>query len=352
MPEMLFVDKPTPDFARLRTILLREGEPDRLPQYELFVDMDVQEHLLGKRFRNRVDTIEFYYGAGYDYVPSWPDRPTLPVPSRHAADTATLQRQEGRNWAEEDRGPIGSWAEYEAFPWLTQDDLTFHEIGQMAAVLPAGMKLVGQMGGILEQVMALMGYTTFCYAVIDQPDLVQALFDRIGDLYVYIYERLATNPAVGAVVISDDMGFKTQPMISPAMLRQYVFPWQKRFAAIGHAYDKPVILHSCGNLSTVMDDLIDDVGIDAKHSYEDVIQPVTAFKDEYGDRVAVLGGIDMDLLCRGTVAQVQDYVNQVIAHNGPGGGWALGSGNTIANYVPLENYAAMLQAGRDWSYRN
>jgi uroporphyrinogen decarboxylase len=346
----IFLEEPSPDFERLRTVLLRQGEPDRLPQYELFVDMEVQAHLLDRPVRERVDTVPFYYHAGYDYVPSWPDVATMPTPTRQTADTATIAKAGGRNWAEEDRGPITTWDAFEQYAWLTSEQVTFSQIAEMSEILPDGMKLIGQMGGILEQVVALMGYTHFCYALADQPDLVEALFERVGRLYLYIYERLSSMPVIGAVVISDDMGFKTQPLISPAMLRRYVFPWQKRFAALGHAYEKPVILHSCGNLESVMDDLIDDVGIDAKHSYEDVIMPVTAFKAKYGDRLAVLGGIDMDVLCRASEPALRTYVAEVIAQNAPGGGWALGSGNTIANYVPVGNYAAMLDQGRKWTY--
>ncbi len=342
---------PHPDFTRLRAVLLREGEPDELPFYELFVDREVQSALLGKLVRTPVDTIEFYYRAGYDYVPSWPDIPALAVPTRDTADTAELQRDGGRQWAEEERGPIANWADFAAYPWPSPRDLTFHAIEEMARHLPHGMKLIGQVGGILEQATALMGYTAFCYALADQPDLVEAIFARVGELYTVIYEGLAARPEIGAVVISDDMGFKTQTLISPAALRRYVFPWHRRFAEIAHAHDKPVILHSCGMLDQVMDDLIDDVRIDAKHSFEDVILPVVEAKRRYGHRIALLGGVDMDRLCRGSESELRAYVADIIAHNAPGGGWALGSGNTIANYVPLRNYLAMLDEGLGWRER-
>jgi len=113
-----------------------------------------------------------------------------------------------------------------------------------------------------------------------------------------------------------------------------------------HAHGRPVMLHACGNLSEVMGDLIHDVGIDAKHSFEDVIQPVGEFKRQYGDRVAALGGIDMDVLARGSEEEVRQYTRRVIEQCAPGGGWALGSGNSLANYVPINNFLAMLDEGR------
>ena len=122
--------------------------------------------------------------------------------------------------------------------------------------------------------------------------------DKVDELLATIFATTAEMPGVGAMCLGDDMGFKTATMISPTDLRRYVFPWQRKLAQIAHAHDMPFLLHSCGNLEAIMDDLIDDVGIDAKHSFEDIILPVTEAKKLYGDRIALLGGIDVDVLCR------------------------------------------------------
>ena len=95
-----------------------------------------------------------------------------------------------------------------------------------------------------------------------------------------------------------------------------------------------------------MDDLIDWVGIDAKHSFEDVIMPAAEAKRRYGDRIAILGGVDVDYLSRHSVDEVRAYTRKVIEECAPGGGWALGTGNSVPNYVPVENYLAMLDEGR------
>lgn len=100
------------------------------------------------------------------------------------------------------------------------------------------------------------------------------------------------------------------------------------------------------NLAEVIGDLIDDVGIDAWHSFQDVILPVTKAKEAYGDRVAVLGGVDMDLLSRASAAEVKAATKKILKACMEGGGYALGSGNSIPNYVRVENYLAMLEVGR------
>jgi hypothetical protein len=48
---------------------------------------------------------------------------------------------------------------------------------------------------------------------------------------------------------------------------------------VAHEAGRPYILHSCGNLSAILEDLIEDVGTDGRHSFEDVIEPVEGPRD-------------------------------------------------------------------------
>ena len=96
-------------------------------------------------------------------------------------------------------------------------------------------------------------------------------------------------------------------------------------------------------------DLIDDVKIDARLSFEDVIEPVIEAKQRYGDRIALLGGIDLDFLCRADEAAVRRRVRATLDACHAGGGYCLGTGNSVANYIPLDNYLAMLDEGRRYT---
>ena len=190
-----------------------------------------------------------------------------------------------------------------------------------------------------------MGYEILSCALYDDPHLVKDMFDKVGQVLVSAQSTMAQMEWIGALALGDDMGFKTSTMISPEHLRQYVFPRQKQIAEAVHAYDKPLILHSCGNLENVMEDLIEYVGIDAKHSYEDVIMPVAEAKRRYGERISILGGIDMNFLCQASPDEVRRYTRRVLDVCAPGGGYCLGTGNSVANYIKLENYLTMLDEG-------
>jgi uroporphyrinogen decarboxylase len=325
--------RPRPDFEQLRKVLLREGRPDHVPFYELFANLEIIGAILGKNITDRADTVEFYYGAGYDYLPVWPQ---VDLPGGSLID-----RSQGY--------PIKDRETFEQYKWPDPASIGYQEFEAVSRMLPEGMKMVGQTGGVFEKAEQLVGYEQLCFMLADDPDLVQVLFDQIKRVYVPMYRDMASIPDVGACVISDDLGFKTQTMISVNELRRYVLPIHRKLSEVIHAAGKPCILHSCGQLAEIMEEIIEDVHIDAKHSYEDAILPVTEAKKLYGDRIAILGGFDVDRLCRSSEEEVREHTRMLV-EMGRDGGYALGSGNSIAAFVPVGNYLAMLDEG--WHLRN
>jgi len=285
--------------------------------------------------------IQFWYRMGYDFV-RFERGMGFPTKGLKAPDTAPGSDKQ-RNWVNQHEGSIRTWADFEAYPWPRIQDVDFFPYEYLSSHLPEGMGLiVSHSGGVFEHLSHIMSYEGLCLALHDAPDLVQAMSDRIGGLMVEFYTHLLTLDNVIAIFPGDDMGFRTATLVSPAALRQYVLPWHKRFAAMTHATGRPYFLHSCGNLSRIMGDLIGDVGINGKHSYEDAIIPVQDFQARYGDQIAVLGGMDLNILAGPDVDAVRRHTRFLIETCGARGRYAIGSGNSVPSYVPLENYLAMV----------
>jgi hypothetical protein len=101
-----------------------------------------------------------------------------------------------------------------------------------------------------------------------------------------------------------------------------------------------------GSLDAFMTDIIDDIGYDGKHSYEDAIMPVEEAYDTYGSRIAILGGIDVDYVIRATPEEVYKRSCAMLERASGRGGYALGTGNSVPEYVPAEHYFAMTAAVR------
>jgi uroporphyrinogen decarboxylase len=288
---------------------------------------------------------------GYDFVRCGLDEFEVKLTRVAINDTAGLQRSGGRKFVDEHRGPITTWAEFEAYPWPDPEAASTRSLEWFQANLPEDMCIVGS-GGFAhfsEYLNWLMGYETLCYALFDQRDLVAAIAARLMDIYRVVVRRFLEFDRVKIIWGSDDMGFRSGTLISPKDTREFVLPGHKLMAQMSHAAGRPYLLHSCGNLRAIMGDLIEDVGIDAKHSFEDTIEDVVEAKRVYGHRIAVLGGIDMDFLCRASEAEIRERVRRTLEACQPGGGYCLGTGNSVANYLPLDNYLAMLDEGRRFS---
>lgn len=334
----------TPDFEQFLRVLRRSGRPDHLPFYEHIASPGFIARYTRTPFDHMsIDDpdywriyVDFWLSMGYDCVPM-EIPPKLPLPKGHD------RLSEGS----EAFVVIRTREDFESYPWPDESSpIDFYHFETVAKLLPEGAKIVGGVcAGPYEWVSRMMGTVGLAYALADDPELVRMIFDKIGRLHVSAVRQLTSMDAVGALRQGDDLGFKTSTFLSPDDLRRYVFPIYRAMVSEAHKAGKPFILHSCGNLEAVYEDLIEDCRIDAKHSFEDVIMPVCEFKKKYSDRVTPLGGLDVDVICRSSEDEIRAYTRSMIEKCFYDGWWALGTGNSLTDYMPVENYLAVLDEG-------
>jgi uroporphyrinogen decarboxylase len=338
--------KREPEFENLLKVLRRE-RPGWPTLFEFFLNGPFYEKLTGKSLGERdkdwvwgmlnPTITEAFRAAGYDYV--------TVLGSAMKFETGEIERKETISL---NAGSlINDRKSYESYKWPEPDSFDYTDLKRAKDLLPAGMKLIvyGPCG-VLENAISLVGFERLCMLLADDAELVKDIFDAVGSRLVRYYEICAAFDSVGALIVNDDWGFKTATMLSPADMRRYVFGWTKRIVETIHKAGKPAILHSCGNLERVMDDIIDDMKFDGKHSFEDVIMPVEQAYEKWGGRIAILGGIDMDFMCRSTPQQIKQRCEAMLAKTSEKGGYALGTGNSVPEYVPYQHYLAMIDCIR------
>lgn len=341
-----------PDWRNLENAV-RNRKPKRLPLYEHIVDPVVM---------GRVMDVDM----------------TVPSPGNGAADFRSFHEKQCRFWKEMTydtvswegtvvdilpdhgaiyggkKGPIQSREDFDRFPWEEIPGRYWKEweahLDALREVMPAGMKGVGGVGnGIFEVSEDLVGYEPLCLLSADDPEMVGDLFRKIGDLMLTIWEKMIRRYGDVFCVfrMGDDLGFKTSTLMSPVFIREHVVPQYRRIIEAVHASGKPFLMHSCGKIFPVMDDLI-AAGIDAKHSNEDQVAPYEEWIDRYGERIGLLGGVDMNLLCTLTPHGVREEVlERGRRYREKCRGYALGTGNSVPDYVPTGNYLAMVQAAKE-----
>ncbi len=329
-----------PDFENnIKKVLLKQ-KPARPTLFEFLISEEAESVLSGYELKN--DSIEerikrkitAFYNAGYDYVPFILGDLAFPANEHDLDETYSLN--EG--------GVITDRESFEKYKWKNIEDVSYRIFEIADKFLPEGMKIMSYLpGGVLENVIALCGYENLCYLFADDYELAERIFYEVGSrLEKFITETIAFD-SVGMIFCNDDWGFKNSTMISHDDLRNLVYPYYKRIAAKTHAAGKVIGMHSCGNFSGIFNELYEKIGFDGKHSFEDSIMPVETAYDNYGDKIAILGGIDMDFMCRSDEESIRKRCFAMLEKSEDKGGYALGSGNSIAKYMPLKNYIALLK---------
>ncbi len=334
-----------PDFDNLLAVLARK-EPERPTLFEFFLNERLYDRLApdlrnpGNDFDGMRRLMASFQRAGYDYA-------NVGVPGFSFLAGTVVHRKE-KSVSQNEGSVLHNRLDFASFRWPDPDMAQYESLDALGRIMPDGMKLIVYgPDGVLENVSELAGYEALCMLIHDDEKLAMDIFGEVGSRLVRYYELAARSPAVGACISNDDWGFKTQTIFSPADMRKYVFPWHKRIVDVIHKAGKPVILHSCGHFQRIIEDVIEDIGYDGRHSYEDAIMPVEQAYEMYHQRIAIMGGIDLDFVCRSTPEEVYARARAMLVRAAGRGGFALGTGNSVPDYVPDSHYFAMIRAAID-----
>lgn len=326
---------------------------ERLPLYEHNVDASVMEKLIGKEFaglyegddRDLEEFFSYYCGFFRDYgynVVTFEGCIGQILPGGGALGNCRITPA------------IQSREDFEKYPWDEIPELYFQNYGRYFSALrkqmSEGMKAIGGVGnGIFECVEDLTGYQNLCLMMYDDEELFAQLFQKVGETNLKIWQRFMKEYGDIYCVLrfGDDMGYRSNTLMSADTLRKFVISRYRPIIDLVHQYKKPFLLHSCGQIFSIMEDLI-QAGIDAKHSNEDQIAPFSQWVEGYGDRIGNFGGLDVDAVCRMDRAELKEYAIDVIQKAEGHGGIAIGTGNSIPAYVPAEGYLNMIEIVREY----
>lgn len=295
--------------------------------------------------------VSFCVANGWDYAFSFSAIP-FPGYTMQVSENTSNEVPDGRRaWANDNQGPIMSWEDFENYKWPGN----YKAINAMsiatAKCVPDGMKVLAIPGGMFEWTTWLMGLVPFSYALADDPELVDAVIEKVYEAIYNTVLGLMDEPNIGGIFMGDDLGFSTSTMVSPKVLREKFFPRAKKIVDLVHSAGKIAVLHSCGNVYSVMDDII-GMGFDAKHSFEDKIVPVEEVHAKWGDRIGIVGGVDMDIMAQGSERDVRKRAREILDACATKGRYVLGTGNSVANYIPIKNYKALVAEAREWNMDN
>lgn len=249
-----------PDYTNM-VKAARNIEVKRFPLYEHKVDPKVMEEITGVSFAELYNGDDrdldeffrnycgFYRDMGYDTV-SFEELIGPAMPGSGAL-------------GEHVKGVIQTREDFERYPWDGICDTYFQMYHRSFEALrrnmPEGMKAIGGVGyGIFECVQDLVGYEDLCYMRVDDEELYHDMFFKIGESNLKIWKRFLREYGDIYCVcrFGDDLGFKSTTLLPPDEIRELVIPQYKPIIQAVHDAGKPFLLHSCGCIFDVMEDII------------------------------------------------------------------------------------------------
>lgn len=197
----------------------------------------------------------------------------------------------------------------------------------------------------------LCGMDQLLMSYIEEPELAERIGRVVSDYYAELI-HLAVHAGVDVVFLTDDYAFKSGTLMSREHFTRFVLPWLRTGVQAVHAAGGLCVKHTDGDVHSIIDLLV-ETGIDGIGPLEPAAgNDLAAIQREWGDRVAVVGNVDVDLLSRGTPEEVADVTTRLVTALAPAGGHILSSGNTITSSVAPENYTAMINAARQAERRS
>ncbi len=205
----------------------------------------------------------------------------------------------------------------EDFPWpVPKAHMSSEACAATFAGLPDDKAIMGMMWSAhFQDACAAFGMETAMMKMLIEPDMFRAVIDRITEFYLeanqIFYE--AGKGKLDAVLIGNDFGSQTALMLSPDLLREFVFPGTAKLIEQAKSYGLKVIHHSCGSIAEIIPDLI-ELGADAIHPIQALakgMDPVE-LKNKYGDQVSFCGAVDVQhLLVHGSPEDVRNKVTEL-----------------------------------------
>ncbi len=195
---------------------------------------------------------------------------------------------------------------------------------------------------LFERAWTLRGLENLLMDMVEHPAFVHELLDAILEWNLKIIAGTGRYD-LDAMLFGDDWGQQHGLIMGPQMWREFIKP---RAAAEYKACKDAgmrVLIHSCGDVSEIFDDLI-EIGVQMFNPFQPEVMDILDIKRRYGDRISFFGGMSTQRTLPGAdTEQVRDKTRWLCDTIGAGGGYVFSPAHDIPGDVPAENMAAMVE---------
>jgi len=194
---------------------------------------------------------------------------------------------------------------------------------------------------LYERAWTLRGMEALMIDFHDHPDFVHELLERIAD-YNIAQLRAAARYDIDAIYFGDDWGQQHGLQMGPRLWRQFMLPPLRRMYAAVRESGRFVMIHSCGDVDELFDDLL-GIGLNCFNPFQPEVMDVGSLLPRYRGRLAFHGGLSTQrTLPFGTPDDVRAETRRLL-DLGRAGGYIFAPAHDVEGDVPLENMLAAIE---------
>ncbi len=347
---------------RMLSVLYEKEIPDKVPHGDVTVDPKIAEGIFGDRIPEEKGNFLVYWMTesfsdrfferhsklreflGFDFAHVFPREPLTRMGETDEGYPIIKDVWGGKVIAaphstEELEPPVADITRAEEYQFPSVDDFSFDNLERW--VNETDLFTVCQLDTGFFKIYLLVGFNEYMSYIYDYPDKLKLLMDRLADLQIDIAKE-AVKRGADCIWLANDFAFNQGPFISPEILWEFDFQYEKRIVDEVHKLGVPVVLHTCGNQTLTLD-MIADLGVDALHAMQPSAgNDIREIKKRYGKKFSLIGNVDISrLMPFGTPWEVDQTVKAMIQDVGRGGGFVLTTCNGIMEDVPVTNAITM-----------
>ena len=199
---------------------------------------------------------------------------------------------------------------------------------------------------VFESIHPVCGHENFMVGMALEPEWIHEMASLYADLTIALWDDLfAKEGKPDGIWFYEDMGYKEHPFMSPEMYREMIIPYHKKTIDYAHSLGLPVIMHSCGFIEPLLPHMI-EAGIDCLQVIEiKAGMDLLRIHKLYGDKIALMGGIDVRVLYTNDRALIDKELEAKIPVVKNGYGFVLHSDHSIPKTVDFDTYRYFVEKG-------
>jgi uroporphyrinogen decarboxylase len=208
--------------------------------------------------------------------------------------------------------------------------------------------------GFYETSQKLRGYENLACDLMLDANFLTTLYDKLFELQKVFFKNYLDEVGkyVQVICYADDLGMQDRLQMSPDTYRKILKPYHKKiFKFIHEIADVKILLHCCGSIYPVINDLI-DAGVDILNPVQTRANDMDLgkLKENFHNRIIFWGGIDEQyLLPHGSKEEIESEVKRAIRIMGKGGGYVLAPSHNIQEDTPPENIIVMYETANKYN---